>query len=163
MKNLIFILFIAFVVQSCNSKTSDLPVCTEFTPECELQKKWSAINIISSDSSSYDGFGNPIRVGWYLYNSRSNQVFPLSVISYSGTTTGMGNVAPAHNLGEDAAGSMTQLKTWGIEWKKEKLKTNLITMPGLTPQEIEVLCLSGAEISFLQFTGNEVAGRWKTY
>lgn len=160
----LFSLFFLIVFVGCGrQKTKPTPSCTEFSPECEIQKKWSAIKIQYGDSSSYDGFGNPIREGWYLYSSISKQVFPLSVISYTGETTGMGSSVPAHNLGENEAGSMVQPRNWGMKWKVEKIQSNPLAFPGIQSQEIEVLCLSGGEISFLQFTGNEVAGKWKTY
>jgi hypothetical protein len=162
----LFSLFSFIILIGCGGKkTEQTSTCTEFTPECEIQKKWSAIKIASKDSTSYDGFGNPTREGWYLYSSISKQVFPLSVISLNSgnnTAAGASNV-PAHNLGEDGADSMIQPRNWCIKLKIEKLQTNLVATPGLKPQEIEVLCLSGGEISLVQFMGNEVAGRWKTY
>lgn len=160
----LFSLFFLIVFVGCGrQKTKPTTSCTEFSPECEIQKKWSAVRINSKDSISYDGFGNPTREGWYLYNSVSKQIFPLSVISFGNNTAAGARNILAHNLGEDGAGSMEQPRTWGMKWKVEKIQSNPLAFPGIQSQEIEVLCLSGGEISFLQFINNEVAGKWKTY
>jgi hypothetical protein len=76
MKKSLFIITIVFVIASCERKPKlKSPICYKFSLDCELQKDFLLVQLLTFDLSLVDAYHYPLeKERWYLVENSSHSV-----------------------------------------------------------------------------------------
>jgi hypothetical protein len=72
---LFFVFVIVTMVSSCDNNTQVKHYfCDSFVAECELEKDYQFVKVLSADPAFVDAYGNQLKVDtWYLRSTKSGQ------------------------------------------------------------------------------------------